>query len=148
MEMKNSAFIFTMDAVLALIPVFIIVASISGITYGPIQFVAPQLQKQAHDSLEILLLGDTPLAQQYISNNATVSKIQSALNGTVSYSFMIMYNSTNTSNWRFVAGRANGSTSSAAVQNSMSAAKDVYSADRIVYQNNTKHHFRSYIWVE
>ncbi len=147
--MKKGAFIFTMDAVLALIPVFIIVASISGITYSPTQFVAPLLQKQAQDSLEILLLGDTPLINQYISNNSTVSKIQSALNGTVTYSFMLIYNSTSTSsNWRFVTGRGNGSVNATVVQSSKDAASDIYAADRIVYQNNTKHQFRMYIWVE
>ncbi len=146
--MNNKAFIFTMDAILALIPVFIILAGVSGISYDPMQFVAPPLQKQAQNSIGILLLGDTPLLQQYISDNSTVDKIQSALSNTVTYSFMFMYNSTSTSNWRYVAGRANNSVDGTVVQNSRDAADDLFTAERLVYQNDTKHQFRMYIWVE
>ncbi len=146
--MNNKAFIFTMDAILALIPVFIIMAGVSGISYDPMQFFAPPLQKQAQNSIGILLLGDTPLLQQYISDNSTVDKIQSALNNTVTYSFMFMYNSTSTSNWRYVAGRANNSVNSTVVENSRDAADDLFTAERLVYQNDTKHQCRMYIWVE
>ncbi len=146
--MNNKAFIFTMDAALALIPVFIIMASVSGINYYPKQFAMPQLQRQAQDSVQILTLGDTPLFQQYISDNSTASKIQSALNSTITHSFMLVYNSTSTSGWRFVAGRANSSVDGTVVQNSRDAAEDLFTAERVMYQSSEKHLFRMYVWVE
>jgi len=146
--MNNKAFIFTMDAALALIPVFIIMASVSGIGYYPKQLAMPQLQRQAQDSIQILILGDMPLSQQYISDNSTSGKIQSALNSTVTHSFMLVYNSTSTSGWQFVAGRANNSVDDTVVQNSRDSADDLFTAERVVYQDSSKHQFRMYIWME
>ncbi len=146
--MNNKAFIFTMDAALALIPVFIIMASVSGIGYYPKQLTMPQLQRQAQDSIQILILGDMPLSRQYISDNSTSGKIQSALNSTVTHNFMLVYNSTSTSGWQFVAGRANNSVDDTVVQNSRNSADDLFTAERVVYQDSSKHQFRMYIWME
>ncbi len=147
----SRGFIFTMDAVLALIPIFIIIASVSGISYDPEHFISLPMEKIAGDSIEILLLGDSPLLQQYIDedlSNSSQSNVFNALNGTVSYSYMLMYNSTFTTGWEFVAGRCDDGTQSSAVNSSKNNARDVYVAERILYANNTRNDFRMYVWRE
>lgn len=147
----NRAFIFTMDAVLALIPVFIIIASVSTSHYDTKVFSTITLAKQAQDAIHILTLGENPLLEQYIATNRSESSredILSALNGTVSYSYMLVYNSSQTSGWEFVVGWCSAGNESAVVNSSMNNASDVYVAERIIFENNTRHDFRIYLWVE
>jgi hypothetical protein len=52
--MRRRAFVFTMDAVLALIPVFIVIAGVSTLSYDGDTFLTIPMSKQAHDSLEMI----------------------------------------------------------------------------------------------
>ena len=147
----SKGFIFTMDAVLALVPIFIILASVSGLSYDQGHFLSIPLEKITQDSIEILLLGDRPLLQQYIDSNYSNSSRDSvfnALNGTMTYSYMLMYNSTSTSGWEFVAGRCNEGNQSGNVTSSKNDARDVYAAERILFRNNSRHDFRMHVWRE
>lgn len=147
----SKGFIFTMDAVLALVPIFIILASVSGLSYDQGHFLSIPMEKIAQDSIEILLLGDRPLLQQYIDSNYSNSSqgdVFNALNGTMTYSYMLMYNSTSTSGWEFVAGRCNAGNQSGNVTSSKNDARDVYAAERILFRNNSRHDFRMHVWRE
>lgn len=147
----SKGFIFTMDAVLALVPIFIILASVSGLSYDQGHFLSIPMEKIAQDSIEILLLGDRPLLQQYIDSNYSNSSqgdVFNALNGTMTYSYMLMYNSTSTSGWEFVVGRCNEGNQSSNVTSSKNDARDVYAAERILFRNNSRHDFRMHVWRE
>ena len=147
----NKAFIFTMDAVLALIPIFIVLATVSSLDYDLGTFSTITLSKQAQDAIHILTLGSNPLLEEYVSSNrsnSSKSDIQSALNRTVSYSYMLMYNSSNTSGWEFVAGNSSIGVTSSAVNSSKNNATDIFVAERIIFMNNTRHNFRIYLWRE
>lgn len=147
----SKGFIFTMDAVLALVPIFIILASVSGLSYDQGHFLSIPMEKIAQDSIEILLLGDRPLLQQYIDSNYSNSSqgdVFNALNGTMTYSYMLMYNSTSTSGWEFVVGRCNEGNQSGNVTSSKNDARDVYAAERILFRNNSRHDFRMHVWRE
>lgn len=145
----SKGFIFTMDAVLALIPIFIILASVSGLNYDQEHFLSIPLEKIAQDSIEILLLGDAPMVQQYVDSNRSNSSrdtIFNALNGTITHSYMLMYNSTSTSGWEFVVGRCSSGNQSSVVSSSKDNASDVYVGERIIFRNNSRHDFRMHIW--
>jgi len=144
--MKNKAFIFTLDAILAFIPLFIILGSVSTITVET-KRTDLALLRQAGDAVEILFLGDTPLADQYIDNSSKSTSIQAALNGTASYNFELRY-SRNYTNQSYVAGRAGYSTAGAVVTASRNNASNIYSAERIRYRNGTTHIFSMFVWVQ
>ncbi len=82
--MRDDAFIFTMDAVLALIPVFIITASISWIGLDPSHFLAVPMQRVAEDSLRMLALGDSSLVDQYIGVSSSSAQWETSYGTSVS----------------------------------------------------------------
>lgn len=136
-----------MDAILALIPVFVVMAGVSSLTYDPTTHLTVPMTRQAHDSLELILHGDTTLASQYISTG-DATNITSSFNFSMTYSYMLEYSNSSNTTWVFVTGRSTSGTSEAAVDSAKAAAENIYVAQRIYFYNTTRHTFRTFVWFE
>ena len=132
--MKEKGFIFTMDAVLALIPVFIILGTLSSISYDAPTFTAVPLSREANDALQILMLGADPLANKFLDNDTITgdptAKIEGALNDTLSHSYLLEYNFNKGAGWQFIAGRSDNGTTEASVESSLVNSPDAYASER------------------
>jgi hypothetical protein len=155
--MNRKGFIFTMDAVLALIPVFVVLGSLSTISYDGTQFSVVPLEREANDALQMLTLGECPLINQYLTGTCFVAgnktpeeKIEDGLNGTLIHSYLMEYNLNQGGGWTFLKGRSGGNTSEADVSSVMDTAQDVFAAERIIYHNSSYSNvtLRMYVWVD
>ncbi len=155
--MNRKGFISTINAVLALIPVFIVIGSISTINYDGFEFMVVPLERQAQDTVHMLTIGSCPLMNQYLNTTSCIiigdplEKIEGSLNDTLSHSYLLEYNLNRGGGWQFLAGRANnGSTSSGDVRSDMDASRDVFSAERIVYNNSAASNVtvRIFLWID
>ncbi len=152
--MKEKGFIFTMDAVLALIPVFIILGTLSTISYDAPKFTAVPLSREANDALQILTLGADPLANKFLDNDTAtgnpLTKIEGALDDTLSHSYLLEYSFNKGAGWQFIAGRSNNGTSEVNVESSLTDAPDAYADERIIYHNSTYTNvsFKITVWME
>jgi hypothetical protein len=138
-----------MDSVLALIPVFVVLATISTISHNP---SSPYLsmERLAQDSMEVLLIGTEytkPMLKEFLLD-LNESEICSLLNKTLPNYMLVMKNET--SSWIYVCGNAGGNTEEASVKSSMEIASDVVTAERIAYNktngNITMYTFKIKVW--
>lgn len=152
--MNEKGFIFTMDAVLALIPVFIILGTLSTISYDGPTFTSVPLAREANDAIQILMLGADPLANKFLDNDITtgdpLTMIEGGLDDTLSHSYLLEYDFNKGGGWQFMVGRSNNGTTEVAVSSSLADAPDAYAAERIIYHNSTYTNvtFRILVWVE
>jgi hypothetical protein len=120
--MENKGFIFTMDAILAIIPVFIILASISSVSYSDSLFgqvFMPGGERVANDVLKTLDLKEelTDLNCASLNNSLT-----NYIPKDYYFDFEIEYNSTSTPGTSILCNSSSGD---------MSTAKDIAAARRI-----------------
>ncbi|MFQ6052351.1 MAG: hypothetical protein ACE5K4_11770, partial [Candidatus Hydrothermarchaeota archaeon] len=147
--MNQKGFIFTMDALLAIIPVFIILSAIPHLV-GEVSEIA-QLQasslhssKIAEDSLEVFFKKINPLVQSaaeriieaWSEGNVTLARsianrtLRLALSDEYNYALYIaVWNETLA--FEYIVGRADGSTDQASVEASQNLAKDLQSSMRL-----------------
>jgi hypothetical protein len=122
MAMENKGFIFTMDAILAIIPVFIILASVSSVSYSDSLFgqvFMPGGERVANDVLKTLDLKEelTDLNCTGLNNSLT-----DYIPKDYYFDFEIEYNSTPSGTLSVLCNSSSGS---------ISAAKDIAAAGRI-----------------
>jgi hypothetical protein len=141
-----------MDAVLALIPVFIVLASVSTISYEPSSSHQLFMERIAQDSLEVLLIeteyAPAMLEEYLVTSNVT--EIQEVLNRTTENLNYMLERKNETSGWTYLCGRAEGSSDSTIVASSLANASNVVTAERILYNqtngNITMYTFKIHIW--
>lgn len=133
--MNKKAFIFTMDAALALVPIFIVLASVSQIGGGYYQDRQARLYKIAHDSLTVLseanAYGNNDMLEDFIinSNAASANKSLDRLISNSNY-MLVLQNGTEED---YVAGRAGNAYTEASVRASLANATDVAAATELIY---------------
>lgn len=134
----NKGFIFTLDAVLALIPIFIILASVS--QTGDLNFYQQrhqvELTKLAHDSMTVLpeidVFRTNNVLEDIIINN-NIQDANESLNmiipNTTNY-MLILQNGTRE---EYIVGRAGGVFTESVVNASLANASDIAVATKLVY---------------
>jgi hypothetical protein len=120
--MENKGFIFTMDAILAIIPVFIILASVSSVSYSDSLFgqvFMPGGERVANDVLKTLDLKEELTGLNCTGLNTSLTNY---IPPDYHFDFEISYNSTPTGTKSLLCNSSSGS---------ISAAKDIAAARRI-----------------
>lgn len=151
--MNKSGFVFTLDATLSLIPIFILLVSASSLApstgYGTIRQM--RMAQFGQDSLTVLSdrLGNasTPL-ESYLNTSSTVSIDNFLNNTTTQWNYMIQMNTT--SGWTYVVGKNGSNYDQNDVNTAYGDASDVAVDSKVVTNvtegNSTLHLFRMYVW--
>lgn len=151
--MNKKGFIFTLDATLSLIPIFLLLASASSLapstSFGTIRHL--RMTQFAQDSMVVLSdrLGNTSSPLESYLNGSSTTAIEDFLRNTSSpWNYMIRINTT--FGWTFVTGKADSSYSQDNVTASFGSANDIAVETKVVTNttggDSTLHLFRMYVW--
>lgn len=162
--MRRKGYIFTMDAALAFIPIFIILASVTNLgeidTFGTNRQL--NLQRYGQDTMEWFsaepppLVGENSSLEQYLLDG-NKSPMDIYFQDSIGEKNALVYvNCSNTGTWEFVTAYVDGSVIGEPGANmSMTAANDLVAAERTLSNHSTSSDaagirdmctFRIYVW--
>lgn len=151
--MNRKGFIFTLDATLSLIPIFILLVSASSLapstSFGTVRHL--RMTQFAQDSMVVLSdnLGNTSSPMESYLNSSSTTSIDNFLRNTsAQWNYMLMMN--DTSGWGYVTGKADSSytqsTVNASLQNSPNTVAITAFATNTSSVENNIFLFKMYVW--
>ncbi len=157
--MNRKGFIFTLDATLSLIPIFLLLASASSLAPSTSFGTARHLRMSQFAQDSMMLLSDkignisSPL-ESYLDDSSTTSIENFLRNTSNQWNYMIQYNTS--TEWDYVAGKSGSSLNPPIsydptdVNASFGAATDIAVATKVVTNttegDSTLYLFRMYVW--
>lgn len=151
--MNRKGFIFTLDATLSLIPVFLLLISASSLapstSFGTLRYM--KMNRFAHDSMMVLSdrTGDNNSPLESYLNTSNTSLIENFLNNTgAQWNYMIRINTT--TGWTYVTGKADNNYDQDSVTASLNNAPDIAVDSKVAINvsqgNSTMHLLRMNVW--